>query len=324
MNTLVAITIALYGLIIGSFINAFVWRLHHNKGIAHGERSECPHCHHTLAARDLVPVLSWIWLRGKCRYCSQRIHWQYPVVEILTAGLFAWSAVTAAPDSVESVIKLGLWLVLLAMLIILAVYDTRWMILPNKVLFPAIGVAAALAVAAAITAGAVSLTSHLPILTAFLGFVGLVVLLLQKFWPEDNDWLFLSGFFALTAVAAALATYAGQPMLTGPLLAAVGAVAAFLAVAKFGSLLSKQEAMGGGDIKLVFIMGLVLGIKGLALALLIAFNSAALVGVGLIVLRRKGRRDYVPFGPFLIASTVIVYIYGREIIQWYMRLNGLG
>ena len=323
MNTLVAIIVALYGLLIGSFINAFVWRLHEKKGIAHGERSECPHCHHTLAARDLVPVISWFWLRGKCRYCRKQIHWQYPVVEVLTAGLFAWSAVILAPDSAETVIKLGLWLVLLAMLIILAVYDTRWMILPNKIIFPGIGVAAALAVVAASAAGAVGFSTHLPIIAGFLGFVGLVVLLLQKFWPEDYDWLFLGGFSLLTAIAVCLNTYAGLPMLSGPLVAAVGGTAAFLAVAKVGALFSKQEAMGGGDIKLVFLMGLILGIKGLALALLIAFNTAALVGVGLILLRRKGRRDYVPFGPFLIAATVVVYLYGHEIIQWYLRLNGL-
>lgn len=319
---LITIYCGVVGLLIGSAINAIVWRLYVNRSWVHG-RSMCPDCEHTLAAKDLVPVFSWLALHGKCRYCKKKIHWQYPLVEALTAVLFTWSAIIIAPDSMATGIKLGVWLVLLTMLIILAVYDTRWMILPNKIIFSAIGVASALAVAGAYAAEANSFASHLPIVVGFLIFVGLVVLLLQKFWPEDNEWLFLSGFFLLTAAVAWLSTQADFPMLFGPLLAAIGGTAAFLAVAKVGSLYSKQEAMGGGDIKLVFLMGLILGIKGLAVALLIAFNTAALVGVGLILLRRKGRRDYVPFGPFLIGATVIAFLYGREIIQWYLRLNGL-
>ncbi len=283
----------------------------------------CPDCEHTLAAKDLVPVFSWLALHGKCRYCKKKIHWQYPLVEALTALLFTWSAVILMPDNLASGIKLGTWLVLLTMLIILAVYDTRWMILPNKIIFPAIGIAAILAVAAGFASGTSGFTSQLPIIASFLGFVGLLVLLLQRYWPDNNEWLFLIGMLLLTAVVAWLASFASVPILSGPLLAAVGGTALFLIIANVGSLLSKQDAMGGGDIKLVFLMGLTLGIKGLALALLIAFNSAALVGVILILLRRKGRRDYVPFGPFLIAATVIVFLYGREIIQWYLRVNGL-
>lgn len=319
---LITIYCAVLGLLIGSAVNAIVWRLYVNRSWAHG-RSMCPDCEHTLAAKDLVPLFSWLALRGRCRYCRKRIHWQYPLVEALTAGLFTWSAIVLAPHSVEAGIMLGVWLVLLTMLVILAVYDTRWMILPNKILFPATGVATVLAVVVASATEAGSFSSQAAIIAGFLGFVGLIVLLLQKFWAEDSEWLFLSGLFLLTAVVAWLATYVNFPMLSGPLLAAVGGTTAFLALAKVGSLFSKQEAMGGGDIKLVFLMGLILGIKGLALALLIAFNAAALVGVILILMRRKGRRDYVPFGPFLIAATVIVFLYGREIIQWYLRLNGL-
>jgi prepilin signal peptidase PulO-like enzyme (type II secretory pathway) len=319
---LITIYCAILGLLIGSAINAIVWRLYVNRSWVHG-RSMCPDCEHTLAAKDLVPLFSWLALHGKCRYCKKAIHWQYPVVEALTAVLFTWSAVILAPDSLEVGIKLGVWLVLLTMLMILAVYDIRWMILPNKIIFPAIGVSAVGAVVSVVAAGAAGSSSQLPIIVGFLGSVGLIVLLLQKYWPEDKEWLFLGGFIVLTAAVSQLRDYVNFPQLSGPLLAAVGGTAVFLAIAKAGSLLSKQEAMGGGDIKLVFLMGLTLGVKGLALALLMAFNSAALVGVVLILLRRKWRGVYIPFGPFLIASTVIVFLYGHEIIHWYLRLNGL-
>jgi prepilin signal peptidase PulO-like enzyme (type II secretory pathway) len=102
------------GLIFGSFVNALVWRLAKQEGLDAGEptpkkpkaktsakksvattdysittgRSMCPQCHHTLAAKDLVPVLSWLSLRGKCRYCGQPISRQYPLVELLTGLLF--------------------------------------------------------------------------------------------------------------------------------------------------------------------------------------------------------------------------------------------
>jgi leader peptidase (prepilin peptidase) / N-methyltransferase len=127
----------LLGLLVGSAINAVVWRLYVGRSWVKG-RSECPECHHQLAARDLVPVLSWLALRGRCRYCRSRIHWQYPVVEAVTALLFALSMARLAPVSLADWGQLGLWLAILTMLIILAVYDTRWMLLPDKIMVPAI------------------------------------------------------------------------------------------------------------------------------------------------------------------------------------------
>src|SRR4051794_11351319 len=86
------------GLCFGSFINALVWRVHEqekgkktrNLSILHG-RSQCPHCGHELAAKDLIPVISWLLLKGKCRYCGQPISRQYPAVEATTSGWFLLS-----------------------------------------------------------------------------------------------------------------------------------------------------------------------------------------------------------------------------------------
>ncbi|HSX01676.1 MAG TPA: prepilin peptidase [Candidatus Saccharimonas sp.] len=261
---LVVLYFGLLGLLIGSAINALVWRLYVGRKWTKG-RSECPECHHVLAAKDLVPVVSWVLLGGKCRYCKAPIHIQYPVVEAVTSGLFALSLAQLMPVTVQQWLMFGLWLAVLTALIILAVYDLRWMLLPDKVMGPAIGLA--------------------------------TVLLLLRVW-ETHSW-----------VAA-----------RGPVLAALVTAGAFFGLV----VVTRGRAMGGGDIKLMFLMGLLLGLRGMAVALLLAFNVAAAVGVALIVSKRKRRRDHIPFGPFLAGATVVAYLYGGQIVDWYLRLNGLG
>src|SRR5665213_2769212 len=100
LTVMIIALLALLGLVFGSFVNALVWRLHEQEvllekrkkpskkqleklSILNG-RSMCPHCKHELAIKDLVPLFSWIALKGKCRYCGKPISWQYPVVELLT------------------------------------------------------------------------------------------------------------------------------------------------------------------------------------------------------------------------------------------------
>ncbi|HVQ43633.1 MAG TPA: prepilin peptidase [Candidatus Saccharimonadia bacterium] len=251
------------GLIFGSAINAMVWRLKVGKSWVRG-RSACPDCGHVLAPKDLVPVLSWLALGGKCRYCRQPIK-DHPVVELVTALVFGLSAYALAPVGAVDWVRLGFWLVLATMLIVLAVYDARWMILPDKVMLP-------------------------------LMAVGVVY-----------------------AATMAVATHSPQ-VLWGALAAALVAGGAFYALVWA----TKGRAMGGGDIKLAFAMGLVLGAQGTAVAMLVAFNVAAAVGVAMIASRRRGRHDHIPFGPYLVGGTIVAFLWGREIVAWYLRLNGLG
>ena len=138
---MVIAVLLVFGLALGSFVNALVWRLHEGRDWVN-ERSECIHCHHELAAKDLVPVLSWLWLRGRCRYCHRPISAQYPIVEAATAFLFVVSYL-AWPEALTGaeVAVFGLWLALLVGLMALLVYDLRWMLLPNKLVFPLTGVA---------------------------------------------------------------------------------------------------------------------------------------------------------------------------------------
>lgn len=267
------------GLTIGSFVNAVVWRLHEQSShsakngkrktddgsrlsITRG-RSMCPDCKHSLSVLDLIPVLSWLTLAGKCRYCHKPISVQYPLVELMAALLFGLSYIALRPDSLIGWVELGFWLYFLTALIILALYDLYWYILPDVVLLPAI----------------------------VAGLVRVVVEVLMRHAIGSGVELVLAalavggGFYALAAV-------------------------------------SKGRWMGGGDIKLVFLMGLLLGWSKLGVALMIAFNGGALIGVLLIAFKLKHRRDHIPFGPFLVGGTVIAALYGQGIINWYLRLMG--
>ena len=144
------LVLVLLGLCLGSFVNAAVWRFHEQQklkkkgkkprftpqdlSISRG-RSLCPRCGHQLASRDLVPVLSWIMLRGRCRYCHKAISWQYPFVELLAAVLFVVSYIfwpVALQGSAW--VLFGLWLAQVVVLMALAVYDAHWQLLPTKMI----------------------------------------------------------------------------------------------------------------------------------------------------------------------------------------------
>ncbi len=258
---LITLVAGLYGLVIGSFVNALVWRINVGKSIADG-RSMCPHCKHELAAIDLIPVLSWVLLRGKCRYCHKPISIQYPLVELMTGVLFALSYAAKLPHGVNGWSEFIIWLIVLSAGIALVVYDLRWYILPDLIVVPATALVLLALVAGRIT-GVVS--------------------------PE------------------AVTSHAGAALVAGGVFFALASIAG-------------GKLMGGGDVKLAFLMGLVLGGTNTIVAMMVGFNSAAIVGVSLIAVGIKKRKDYIPFGPFLVAGMVVAYLYGPQIVSWYTNL----
>lgn len=132
----------LLGLAFGSFITALTWRLHENKDFVTG-RSQCESCGHQLGVLDLIPVVSWLILRGRCRYCKKQFGWDNPVIELSTAAAFIISYIYWPLDFAgwQAWASFILWLIYVVMLIALLVYDLRWMLLPNKLVFPLIGLA---------------------------------------------------------------------------------------------------------------------------------------------------------------------------------------
>jgi leader peptidase (prepilin peptidase)/N-methyltransferase len=134
MTELILIIIFIFGLIIGSFLNCVIWRLYKEESFVSG-KSYCPHCRHSLGFWDLFPVSSFIFLGGKCRYCKGKISWQYPLIELLTAVLF--SLVFIHLGSIIS-LELLFWLVMIAFFIIIFVFDLKYFIIPDEVIYPAI------------------------------------------------------------------------------------------------------------------------------------------------------------------------------------------
>jgi leader peptidase (prepilin peptidase)/N-methyltransferase len=197
---IIAILVVL-GLCAGSFINALVWRIHEqahetdkdkpNKryqarlSLTKG-RSMCPHCKHDLAVRDLVPVISWLSLRGKCRYCHKPIAAQYPLVEVATVLLFIasyvwWPIVLHGSQSAIFV----LWLALLVGLIALIVYDVRWLLLPDRLIYP-LGVIASVQAIIAIVAANRPLVALLNTLVAVVIGGGIFYIIFQV---SDGQWI---------------------------------------------------------------------------------------------------------------------------------------
>lgn len=128
--------LAAFGLIFGSFVTALTWRLHEKLDFVTG-RSQCEHCGHTLAAIDLVPIISWAILRGRCRYCKASISWQNPAIEASVAIAFVLSylAWPLALHTWQVQASFGLWLLYIVLLATLFIYDLRWMILPDSLIF---------------------------------------------------------------------------------------------------------------------------------------------------------------------------------------------
>lgn len=270
--------LAALGVIFGSFVNALVWRLHEQealagkKGKAAAERrnalsisrgrSMCPHCGHELAAKDLVPVLSWVWLWGRCRYCKAKIP-DSPLVELATGALFALSYI-AWPLLFNGVglLIFVLWLAFIVGFVALAVYDLRWFELPDRIVLP-------LTVLAVVQTGVTA--------------------------------IWLKSWSALWQPALAAAIIFGLFWLLFQV--------------------SKGAWIGGGDVKLAVTLGLLAGTPLHAFLLIfLASLMGTLVSIPLLARGRKGLKVHIPFGPYLLAATVAVVLWGGHIVTWYENL----
>lgn len=121
------------GLVMGSFINCLIWRLHQSESLM--GRSYCPHCRKMIAWYDNIPLLSFLFLRGRCRHCRQTIAWQYPLVEAATALIFWLLLHRHWNDPQIFIILLRDWLVALAAISVF-VYDSRWQLVPMLLVWP--------------------------------------------------------------------------------------------------------------------------------------------------------------------------------------------
>jgi len=252
--------ITLLGVVVGSFLNALVWRIHKRISIGGKERSQCVHCHHKLAWYDLIPIISWLILAAKCRYCKKPISAQYPLVELANGLLWLVSFWVLSPTNLIEFIIVVIWLVAASVMLALAVYDIRWMELPDR-LVATFGILAFLVTIFNLAIGDQSLYEYINPLLGLIFIAGLFYFLFQI---SDGKWI------------------------------------------------------GGGDVKLAVGMGLLLGLQGSVMALFIASLLGSIFGLSAIAIFKRDRKQLIPFGPFLLIATFLVFLFGEQIFGWYV------
>lgn len=246
---MIYLLIFLYGITLGSFYNVVGLRVPVKKSIVR-PRSHCSSCGHTLAAKELIPLISYILLRGKCRCCKASVSPLYPIFELITGILFVASPLILGWSS-----ELFVAWTLISLLMIIAVSDIAYMLIPDKIL----------------------------LFFVFPLLIERILIPLSPWWDS-----------------------------------LVGAVVGFVLL--FLIAIVSKGGMGGGDIKLFGVIGLVLGTK----LVLVAFFLSTLFGTvgGLIGMLfgkvKKGKP--IPFGPFIVLGTLVSYFYGEKIIHWYLNI----
>lgn len=255
MTPILVFTAVLLGLAIGSFVNVVAYRVSSGRSVM-TPASACPHCDHSIAPRDNIPVVSWVLLRGRCRHCDRSISVRYPIVEVVTASLFV-ATVFAVGE--HWVIPAYWWFVGVTLTLTLTDIDHK--LIPNRILFPGTAVGAALLLAGSLL---------------------------------DGD----------------------LPMFGWGLVGAVGYFVGLLIIA-----LVARGGFGYGDVKLAFLLGMFTGYDrpGSALvAAFLAFVGGGVLSLLLLVFRIKGRKDAIPFGPYLIVGAYIAVALGGGIVDWYL------
>jgi leader peptidase (prepilin peptidase)/N-methyltransferase len=280
---LAAIFIGVLGAIIGSFLNVVIYRLPREQSIVF-PNSRCPQCSTAIHTYDNIPVVSYLLLRGRCRKCDASIPARYPVVEALTGILFVAVFLHDVIGRNGPTAALPFDLAFVSALVALIFIDAEHMILPNAITYPGIVFA-------------------------------LVARLLLPFLMGANAFDDLPSLMRVSALA-------GMPVWAVSLVGAVlGALAGGGSLWLMGWLwekLRKVEAMGLGDVKMMFMVGAYLGWRLSLLTIFLGVVTASLTGI--LLMLKRGERDMqmlLPFGIFLGIGSIIALLAGAAIISWY-------
>lgn len=235
------------GAIFGSFLNVVIYRLPRHESIVHGS-SHCTNCQTPIKAYDLIPIISYLILGGKCRKCHHPISLRYPLIELLTAVCFYLMYQTFGLN-----FNLAIGLILTTILIIITMIDIDTMDIYDRFHIMIFGLA---------------------IIYLFITPVPMIEHVI--------------GFFIISIPLYVIA------YLTG--------------------------GIGGGDIKLMAVSGLLLGYKATLVAFFIAVVLGGIVAMGLLVTKQKERGSQMAFGPFLCLGIYFAYLYGNQVFNWYLTL----
>jgi len=280
MFILLLVIFTLFGTALGSFLNVCIDRLPLRKSLVYPP-SHCDACQRPLSPLDLIPILSYLWLRGRCRYCRAKIPRRVPLVESLTGIVFflsfwrfVYSPVSNDLDPNYAVFILTAFWSCLFLVIIFV--DWEHQLILNKVTYPAAIIAI--------------IILAIDMIIPDLG----IAANLTSSWPE-------SGFLSLSIVNGLVA----------------GAIGSFFFLVVF---LINPRGMGMGDIKLAGLIGLVAGFPLFFVALLIGILLGGAVAIVILLMKLKGRKDVIPYGTFLAVGPIVTLLWGNDIFNWYMNL----
>lgn len=273
------------GLCLGSFVNALIWRLHEQSEFYDDEgkqkkltkadrkrleklsiskgRSMCAKCGHRLSVLDLIPVVSWLTLKGRCRYCKERID-DNPVIEVVLPVVLVITYVfwPLSISTGSDYALFGIWVLMMTCFVALAAYDFKWYLLPDKIVVP-------------------------------LTILSLIFVLFRSYISDDPTSIYqalaggivLAGFFLLLHVV------------------------------------SKGAWIGFGDVKLAVSLGLIAGSPLMAaLIMFVASLSGTLSALPQLVSAKRMVKRAIPFGPHLLLGTLIVFMFGQALVDWYLNL----
>ena len=249
------------GASIGSFLNVVADRFPNGRSIVR-PGSFCESCQRHLAAVDMVPVLSYLWLRGRCRYCSAKIPGRLAVVEAVNGGLLAllyWRYGLGG--------ELFVYGAAFSLLVVITIIDFDHGLIFDRMVFPAAG----------------------------------LLLVLSPFWNQIGAEREFFGTIGLLGSFAS-STVAGASYF----------VFLYLIVLVY------PQGMGAGDVKFAALIGLLMGIPLVFVAFWVTVVSGGLVATFLLAVRRKGRKEAIPYGPFMALGAVVAILAGTEIWDWYL------
>lgn len=259
--------VLILGAAVGSFLNVVIYRVPEGLSLLRPP-SRCPQCKTQLRFYDNVPILGWLWLKGRCRYCGCSIPARYPLIEAATAILFVLTYVIFGP----TLQTLG-YCLFLSWLLALTMIDFDLMILPN------------------------ALTQS-----------GVIA-----------GWMF-QGAIAFSLTPTWMGVVKG---VAGAFIASILGLWLFDSIRMVGSWVFGQDAMGGGDPKLAAMIGAWLGWPLMLVSAFLACLIGSIIGVGGMAVGLIGRRQAIPFGPYLALGGAIAAFFGTQLIDLYRGWLGI-
>lgn len=289
----------IFGICLGSLTKVIADRSLTNKTF--WGRSYCEKCKKQLAWYDLFPVFSWIFLKGKCRYCKTKLSIEYPLVEFLmgvlvalTFGKFVPLNFLEIPWQDQVLVAAGVIYYLIALIVLVSVFitDFKTGYIPDRITFPAIW-------------ATLAYLFILTILKIYYLYDSLKASQVGKYLlPPHSDYFYIH------------ALDLAQPLFYGTLMALVLGLFFYILI-----VVTKGKGMGGGDLKLGVFLGLVFGFPYALVVLTLSFLLGSLFGIALILIGKKKFGQTIPFGPFMSLAGIVTIFWGSQILSWYLSLK---